>query len=87
MTRRGGRTMTQEMVDMVVTFMDDEDPRAALRGGAELRRGVKRREAVLVRRARSAGLSWAEIAHELGVSRQAVHRKYGGSRFERARST
>lgn len=75
--------MAQELVEMVVAFMDDEDPRAALRGGAELRRGVERREAVVVRRARAVGLSWAEIAEELGVSRQAVHRKYGGSRFER----
>ncbi|MFC6259019.1 helix-turn-helix domain-containing protein, partial [Kocuria oceani] len=32
---------------------------------------------------RARGASWAQIAAALGVSRQAVHRKYGGSRFER----
>lgn len=71
----------QELVSMLTTFMDGEDPRAALRSGAEFRRVLERQEAALVRRARVAGLSWAEIAHALGVSRQAVHRKYGGSRF------
>ena len=30
-----------------------------------------------VARARSAGASWAEIAERLGVSRQAVHKRYG----------
>ncbi len=30
-----------------------------------------------VARARSAGASWAEIADRLGVSRQAVHKRYG----------
>ncbi len=30
-----------------------------------------------VERARSAGASWAEIADRLGVSRQAVHKRYG----------
>ncbi len=30
-----------------------------------------------VARARSAGKSWAEIADRLGVSRQAVHKRYG----------
>lgn len=38
----------------------------ALRGGAELRRFVERQEAVLLWRARTAGLSRAEIALELG---------------------
>lgn len=70
-----------ELMGVFTAFMDDEDPRAALRGGAEMRRVVERQEAVLVRRARAAGLTWAEIASELGISKQAVHRKHGGSRF------
>lgn len=56
----------------------DDDPRAGLRAAAELRREVERIHTQLVRRARNAGLSWTQIAVELGVSKQAVHRKYGG---------
>ncbi|RKS75317.1 hypothetical protein CLV35_1777 [Motilibacter peucedani] len=56
----------------------DDDPRAALRAAAELRRETERLEAQLVRRARNAGLSWAEVAGQLGVTKQSVHRKYGG---------
>ena len=41
------------------------------------------RTELVVRRARVRGLSWAAIATLLGVSRQAVHRKYSGSRFGR----
>ncbi len=62
---------------------EDDDPVGALAALAELRREVDRREAVVVRRARVRGLSWAAIATLLGVSRQAVHRKYAGSRFGR----
>nr|WP_329111554.1 hypothetical protein [Micromonospora sp. NBC_01699] len=54
------------------------DPLGSLRAAAELRRGVERMEAVLVRRARVAGASWAQVAEALGVSKQAAHRKYGG---------
>ena len=43
---------------------------------AEAKREVSRREEVAVRRARHAGLSWAEIGVLLGVTRQTMHRKY-----------
>lgn len=56
----------------------DDDPRIALRAAAELRRATERVEAQLVRRARNQGLSWTEIAAQLGVSKQAVHKRYGG---------
>lgn len=56
----------------------DEDPRAALRAAAELRRASERMEAQLVRRARAQGMSWADVAAQLGISKQAVHRKHGG---------
>lgn len=34
-------------------------------------------EAAAVRRARNLGFSWAEIGTMLGVSKQAMHKKYG----------
>lgn len=60
---------------------DDEDPLRALAALTELRRELSRTEATQVRRARNEGASWAEIAGALGVSRQAVHKKHGGSRL------
>lgn len=54
-----------------------DDPRTALAAARELRRAADRTEATVVRRARNSGLSWAEIASHLGVTKQAVHRKYG----------
>jgi DNA-directed RNA polymerase specialized sigma24 family protein len=68
-----------EQVAKLALATGDEDPRAALSAAAELRRAVGRREAAVVRRARMAGWSWAEIAAVLGVSKQAVHTKYGRS--------
>lgn len=75
----GGATMSE-----LVMHAEDEDPLRALAATAQLHKEVGRAEAVAVRRARARGASWAQIAAALGVSRQAVHRKYGGSRFSRA---
>jgi DNA invertase Pin-like site-specific DNA recombinase len=55
------------------------DPIAALRAIEKLRKEVDRVEAVAVRRARNANASWQLIALALGVSKQAVHKKYGRS--------
>lgn len=55
----------------------DRDPRVGLRAVAALRRLLERLEAVQVESARGQGWSWQEIAAELGISRQAVHKKYG----------
>ncbi|GAA2951831.1 helix-turn-helix domain-containing protein [Streptomyces enissocaesilis] len=55
----------------------DHDPRVGLRAVAALRRLLEQLEAVQVRSARAQGWSWQEIASELGVSRQAVHKKHG----------
>ncbi|RAY11673.1 hypothetical protein DPM19_29055 [Actinomadura craniellae] len=53
-----------------------EDPLMALTAVAELRRRAQRLEAFQVHRARLHGSSWTQIAAALGVSKQAVHRKY-----------
>ncbi|MPZ79805.1 MAG: HTH domain-containing protein [Actinophytocola sp.] len=55
----------------------DRDPRVGLRAVAALRTLLERLESVQVRNARAKGWSWQEIAAELGVSRQAVHKKHG----------
>ncbi len=75
-----GDDVTPEEADMtaLVARAEDDDPLAALRALATLRREVEQRETVAVRRARHAGVSWAAIALMLGVSKQAAHRKYGG---------
>jgi ribosome-binding protein aMBF1 (putative translation factor) len=59
----------------------DADPKIGLRAVATLRKLVERLEALQVRNARRAGWSWQEIANELGVSRQAVHKKHAGGRL------
>lgn len=76
--------MTEEETDMaaLVRGAEDDDPLGALLALSRLRREVEQREAVAVRRARTAGVPWVAIAAMLGVSKQAVHRKYGG-RFGR----
>ena len=56
----------------------DRDPRTGLRAVAALRRRLEQLERVQVRNARASGWSWQEIAAELGVTRQAVHKKHSG---------
>ncbi|MFV0426185.1 MAG: AsnC family protein [Beutenbergiaceae bacterium] len=54
-----------------------DGPLAALAQVRARRHELERAEAALVRRARAAGYSWQHIAIAVGVSKQAVHRKYG----------
>jgi hypothetical protein len=61
----------------LVSALDDPDPLQALAAVAALTREADRIAAVLVRRARNAGCTWAQVAEALGVSRQAVHKRYG----------
>lgn len=61
----------------LATAAGDRDPRIGLRAVAALRTLLERLEAVQVRNARASGWSWQDIATELGVSRQAVHKKHG----------
>jgi predicted transcriptional regulator len=55
-----------------------EDPEEGLRAVAALRRLLERIERIHVANARERGASWQDIADELGVSKQAVHKKYAG---------
>ena len=54
-----------------------DDPLDALRALAALRAELEREEAAAVRRARNGGASWQLIALCLGVTKQAVHRRFG----------
>ncbi|MDE8667989.1 AsnC family protein [Pseudarthrobacter sp. H3Y2-7] len=69
--------MEVDRMKTLVASMDGKGPAEALYAVAELQKEVGRTEASLVRKARQAGLSWEAIALCLGVSKQAVHRKYG----------
>ena len=54
------------------------DPREGLRAVSALGRLLETLEALQVGHARAKGWSWQEIADELGVSKQAVHKKHAG---------
>jgi DNA-directed RNA polymerase specialized sigma24 family protein len=52
------------------------DAETGLRAAQALRRLAERLEALQVGNARRQGWSWQEIADALGISKQAVHKKY-----------
>jgi len=54
------------------------DVRMGLRAAVALGRLADTLEALNVAKARTEGWSWEQIAEALGVSRQAVHKKYAG---------
>jgi hypothetical protein len=56
----------------------DSDPAVGLRAVAALRRLTDQLERAQVRSARAAGWSWAAIAQQLGVTRQAAFKKHHG---------
>ncbi len=67
------------MLTSMRTAVDSDDPGGPVDELASVREAkveLNRREEVAVRRARHAGLSWAEIGTLLGVTRQTIHRKY-----------
>jgi hypothetical protein len=61
----------------VVAQTASEDPEIGLRGVASLRALLEAVEELQVNHARELGWSWQQIAVPLGVSKQAVHQKYG----------
>ncbi|MFF3438399.1 hypothetical protein [Streptosporangium sp. NPDC002721] len=70
--------MKADSVTLLAEATSGDDPIVSLGATVELRRELERLEAVLVRRARTQGRTWTRIAAALGISKQAVHRKYGG---------
>jgi len=65
----------------LATSAGDGDPALGLRAVSSLRHLAEQLESLQVDRARTLGWSWAQIAAELGVSKQAVHQKHGGGRL------
>ncbi len=63
-------------VEVARTASDTTDPIAGLRAVASLRRVADMLELRQVEEALRGGHGWPEIATALGVTRQAVHKKY-----------
>jgi hypothetical protein len=72
-------TQTEELA----TAAGSRDPAVGLRAVASLRQLVEELQELQVDNARAAGWSWQRIASVLGVSKQAVHKKYAGRRLLR----
>ena len=61
---------------MIEKVPDPNNPVEALAAVVSLRRLADRLEAASVQSAVDQGWSWVQIAEALGVSKQAVHKKY-----------
>jgi hypothetical protein len=80
LTLAAGRITVGIVTDVLTALASesgDEDPLKALRALRAMRTELDRHEVVLVRKARNLGYGWQMIATALGVTRQAVHKKYG----------
>lgn len=71
--------MNHDGIRTLAANAGSDDPIEALNAIAELRTELDRVESVTVRSARNRGASWQLIALALGVTKQAVHKKYGRS--------
>ncbi len=58
------------------TLPPADDPEAALAAVVALRRLADQLEAAAVKEAVGQGWSWAQIAQALGVTKQAVHKRF-----------
>ena len=70
----------------MMTMADEADPdgvRRALQEVRGARRAIEQEEAAAVRRGRNEGLTWEQIAVDLGVTKQAVHKKYRAGSLRR----
>ena len=65
----------------LATAASSRDPSVGLRAVASLRVLVEDLQELQIENARSQGWSWQQIAGVLGVSKQAVHKKYAGRRL------
>jgi hypothetical protein len=72
--------MSSDVMELAQGAATRDDPGQGLRAVAALRRLLDRLEALHVARARELGWSWADIAAQLGVTKQSVHRKHHGRR-------
>lgn len=70
----GGSGMDGRSLDRA---LDSDDPGVGLRAVVALRAVADQLELLHVDRARAQGWPWQEIANVLGISKQAVHKKYG----------
>ena len=74
-------TQATELADATTS----KDPKVGLAAVAALRELLESLEALQVSNARDQGWSWQHIASELGVSKQAVHKKHGRGLLRRGR--
>ncbi|WP_029289679.1 helix-turn-helix transcriptional regulator [Cellulomonas sp. HZM] len=65
------------MTTDLLTTAASAEPGDGLRAVRSLHELADRLEGLHVGRARALGWSWQQVADALGVSRQAVHKKYG----------
>lgn len=65
-----------ESITMATVAADTSDPQSGLRAIVSLRMLTERLELAQVEAALRSGMSWIEVAKALGVTRQAVHKKY-----------